>query len=731
MLSEIDTAVHSPHVPTAKHPTPLSRPAARIQLIVAAAFVLLSALLGASAASAEISDTPRNWWGVDGIVTPAGVDVDSEVWAIEQMGNTVYVGGKFTDVQGNSLYPQSFLAAYRADTGKWIDWWTPVIDGPVYSLQASPDGSKLFVGGEFSTVNGQNISALAALDPATGSPIPGWTTTVSGGAPAIVLDMEATGNDIFAVGAFTTATEGGQSYTRMSAMAFNSVTGAIDTSFDPAVENGSVWTVSISPALDRVYLGGYFTSVAGDTDAGNFAVVDQATGAPLAGLQNHWDAVPAKPWQLSSAVAAGHVYTGGGGNCLNIYTESTMSPVMTHCGDGDVQSLVPAGNRLYVGGHMWAQVCSTTQAVKCSGGVPVSGAFAVDTTTLTIDPTFAPQFNGTAGVWDIEEHSTDGCFWFGGNLTQSGGIVVHSLARLCDAAGPGPAAGPPLVEPVVAPLACYATVSGIDSLDITWSAANNDNADDYVIRRSKNGGSLFWTAKVPTPGSSWTNNNVAPGTYSYTVETVSDEGAVAQTICGPTGGVTLAAPAVLAPSSCSTVLVGTDDIDVDWVPAANDQAVSYVVRRSKNAGSFYWAAKVNAPATTWTNSSVGIGGYSYTVEAVGADGSNAMTTCGPAGGVVVAGPAAVAPVSCSAALAGSDIDVTWVAAANDQAVKYVVKRSKNGGSFYWAAMIPAPGAAWTNTGMAPGSYVYSATAIASNGSSATTTCTPTAGIVVI
>src|SRR6478735_2372945 len=100
-----------------------------------------------------------------------------------QIGNTIYVGGKFRQVQhgqGGPTFTQSYLAAFDKDTGEWMPSFNPVIDGPVWKVKASPDGTKLFVGGEFTNVNGvANTSGLAALDPTTGAPARNWMATTS------------------------------------------------------------------------------------------------------------------------------------------------------------------------------------------------------------------------------------------------------------------------------------------------------------------------------------------------------------------------------------------------------------------------------------------------------------------------------------------------------------------------------------------------------------------------
>ncbi len=94
--------------------------------------------------------------------------IDSEVMAIERIGNLIYVGGKFTDVRQtprSAPVNQQFLAAFDARTRAHVSSFDVDLSGPVYALQASPDGSRRFV------------AAYSALD---GSYQPSFQLNVSG-----------------------------------------------------------------------------------------------------------------------------------------------------------------------------------------------------------------------------------------------------------------------------------------------------------------------------------------------------------------------------------------------------------------------------------------------------------------------------------------------------------------------------------------------------------------------
>jgi hypothetical protein len=92
-----------------------------------------------------------------------------QAFAVAQMGDTVYVGGRFDTVQNANRtvdYSRSNIVAFDAETGA-IRSFSPNIDGDVWSLEASPDG--LYVGGRFKNIDGVRRPAIAKLDLVTGA----------------------------------------------------------------------------------------------------------------------------------------------------------------------------------------------------------------------------------------------------------------------------------------------------------------------------------------------------------------------------------------------------------------------------------------------------------------------------------------------------------------------------------------------------------------------------------
>ncbi len=70
--------------------------------------------------------------------------VDGRIYAIIQVGNKMIAGGSFTNVRqtaNSANIARSRIFAFDATTGAIDTGFVPDIDGDVYSLVATPDGT--------------------------------------------------------------------------------------------------------------------------------------------------------------------------------------------------------------------------------------------------------------------------------------------------------------------------------------------------------------------------------------------------------------------------------------------------------------------------------------------------------------------------------------------------------------------------------------------------------------
>ena len=105
------------------------------------------------------------------------VQINGVVWDQEIVGNTVYVVGNFSQARpagrppGTNQTARANVLAYNLTTGALIPGFVANTNGQVKTVVASPDGSRIYIGGQFTTVNGTTRYRIAALNPTTGAVI--------------------------------------------------------------------------------------------------------------------------------------------------------------------------------------------------------------------------------------------------------------------------------------------------------------------------------------------------------------------------------------------------------------------------------------------------------------------------------------------------------------------------------------------------------------------------------
>jgi len=150
------------------------------------------------------------------------------------------------------------------------------------------------------------------------------------------------------------------------------------------------------------------------------------------------------------------------------------------------------------------------------------------------------------------------------------------------------------------------------------------------------------------------------------------------------------AAAAIKPVSCVTSTVESA-AEVAFEPAADDNAARYLLYRSENSGDWQWTDSIAvAGGSTFSHAQDPNVVYTYAVKTRGIDDDfTALTRCGGAEPVVI-GPG-IAPASCVAADPVEGLaDITFVAAANDNAARYLLYRSEDvGASWLWSGSIIA------------------------------------------
>ena len=225
-----------------------------------------------------------------------------KVDTLAKIGNTLYVGGQFTQlaperlpnstVPAGSGIPRPYLFAADATTGLPIWSFNAVLDGPVFALAADAATNTLYVGGQFGNVNGQALSSFAILDATTGALKDGVTQLpVTGGGSHSVRTLlrHPLTNKLYIGGDFTLI--GGHNRGEAARL---SLPGNTLDNWKLQV-NGPIWTIGIdqaNPNPARIYVGGEFTAAAGNSSFAFIAAFDStepATEGLFVALDTTWD----------------------------------------------------------------------------------------------------------------------------------------------------------------------------------------------------------------------------------------------------------------------------------------------------------------------------------------------------------------------------------------------------------------------------------------------------------
>lgn len=464
---------------------------------------------------------------VGGIVSPAFARetalsaTDSSIWqtngtvrALAYANGKVFIGGQYTAVRppgaaaGTQETSRNYLAVVDAASGSLLSF-APQPNGVVWSLAASEDQSRVYVGGDFTQIAGQSRQRLAAIDTTSLTLISTFKPNVS----YRVATIAAQGPTVYFGGSFGLVS--GVARNRVAAV--QAVNGAL-LPWDPNA-NWDVKVVRPAPDGTKVYIGGKFDTLGG---LPSFAIglVDSSQGSLLPFPAR--SAIPAKSSTCTSTVRdivvdQNTVYianAGDGGGCFDgtFAADLTSGALKWRNGClGATEALALVGGWLYKGSH--AHNCSS------DGGFP-EGPNRFLLVQRPDDGSLAgwyPQTNA-AGATQVGPlaMATDGKqLWVGGDFTQVNGTGQQGVTRF--RADPETAPGKPATP------AAASTRPG--EVKVTFTATT-DKDDEYLTYNVYRAGtaqpvftqvvrSRFWD--IPTV--TFTDRNLAPGSQAaYRVE---------------------------------------------------------------------------------------------------------------------------------------------------------------------------------------------------------------------
>ncbi len=522
-------------------------------IAIAAAFALaLSAMSGIVPAAADTAppdaSSPQTV-AADSLPT---AQINGVVWDQEIIGDTVYVGGNFTKARpagspaGSNEVARSYLMAYNLQTGA-MTGFAPVLNGQVRALDSSPDGSKLYAVGAFTTVNGVAKNRIVAFDTATGAIDPAFNASANGE----VFAVTANATTVYFAGNFSSSNGVSRPGRAAAALA---TTGAT-TAWAPVLANGRAYGIEVSPDGSRVVIAGSFTTLNGSGNPGyGMGAVNTTTGASLPWAANSVvrdagdnSAIYGLSSDGDSVYASGYVF-GAGGNSegtSRISWDGTLRWI-ADC-RGDNYSATAQGDVVYITGH--------SHQCQWVGGFPQNNPTWINMRGLaytkapygvvrdnvqkgqpaTKQLAFFPAINAGSftgqnqGAWTVQSNAQ--YVLYAGEFTQVNGSAQQGLSRFA-VPGIAPNKQGPQLSGSSWPLSTASYSAS--TVRVSWPS-NTDRDNEQLTYRVYRDGALVYTTSGLSrfwdqPTIDWVDTGLAAGSsHTYRVSATDPFGNAANT----------------------------------------------------------------------------------------------------------------------------------------------------------------------------------------------------------
>jgi chitodextrinase len=471
---------------------------------------------------------------VPGITSPTW-QTNGTVRALAAVNGMLYVGGEFTSVRppgaaaGSGEVTRTRIARFSTATGALDTTWVHTANGTVRDLAASPDGSLVYMSGDFTTVDGVTRNRVAAFSTATGA-LTSFAPTVN----ASIYGIAVSPTRVYLAGNFTRLA--GVDTARVGAV---TLTGGGVPGF-VANADRIVYDLALSPAYDKLYIAGGFITFNGDAAVHGAAAASAETGATLplpAAQQAIPDYTPSCITELKTvtvdddAVYFGSEGTGGG------------------CFDGTFAA------RHSDGSFVWKNNClGATQGIAVLDGFLYTGSHAHDCVSNTFDPDAFPEVgwsrglarhlmalniaDGTTGPWHPNTNggpnssglgprvmATDGTQIFvGGEFTTVNGATQQGFTRFAPLANGASAvpSRPSTPRAVALPGGAIAITAqaglDLDDVDVTVRLYRDGGATPVASQDVR---AIFWR----NPTVTFIDTGLAPNSlHTYTVDVIEKNG---------------------------------------------------------------------------------------------------------------------------------------------------------------------------------------------------------------
>lgn len=331
---------------------------------------LVAALSGAVVVSSLVvaASVPATAGGTSPSPLPSTVTADAlptwqlngVVWSQAVVGRTVYAAGAFTRARppgvapgGTGEIPVANVFAYDIVTGSRVPTFSHSLNGQALVVKASPDGRRVYVGGDFTKVDGVARSHLAAFDTKTHALVADFAPTVSSRVAAIAVTSSA----VYLGGSFGTVN--GVAKANLAAVTTSDGKNLSGWGGSVTGPSRNVLAMTMTPDQSRVIVGGSFTELRGVPAVG-MGSLDARTGAvqPWAANQDIRNsgtnaAITTLRADATTVYGGAYKWVNGSANFEGTFAADPMTGAIKWANDchGDTYDVAPIGTVLYAVSH--------------------------------------------------------------------------------------------------------------------------------------------------------------------------------------------------------------------------------------------------------------------------------------------------------------------------------------------------------------------------------------------
>lgn len=323
-----------------------------------------------------IRDLAKYSFASGSIVTSFNPNVDGGTCVDLHYGTDADGSPNLYAVGDISISPQVYAISVYPDGT--LTTWVPNLNGFVNSVQQY--GNNIYLGGQFTTVNGSAISNFVSVNNSTGGSV-----STNFAVNNVVASVQVVENTLYLSGSFTSVKSIPRNY--MAALDLPSETvNAFDPNYDNPISNPGSRFV---PAGNGVVLVTSDRSTVNVTARNHFAVIDVYTGKPIEGTP-YFDLPIKSLHRVDNRLFVGGSFTNVQGQTKNAiavldlphYTVNSSSPTVVG-GTMEVRSVTSDETQIYAVGN----------GITSVNGATRNNAFALNLGDLSVT-NWNPNLNG-------------------------------------------------------------------------------------------------------------------------------------------------------------------------------------------------------------------------------------------------------------------------------------------------------------------------------------------------